>query len=157
MGVAASLAIRLAHAQTDNRVLASDNRLQGQLIATQAFNFKRFNQAAEHASRLNSLIDASTKGTVIEYREILHREKTCGQPVPDDIAGRLLEHAHRLRTSPMYAHSGISDKTDDRTATASSMTHCQAGLWIKPLLAEIEKGNNNLTGIREITRVVSKL
>lgn len=62
--------------QSDNDVLRSDNSLQGQVIATQAFNFNRFNQVAEHANRLNSLIDTSTEETVIEYREILRREKT---------------------------------------------------------------------------------
>ncbi len=30
------------------------------------------------------------------------------------------------------------------------MTYCQAVLWIEPLLATIEKGNNNFSGIREI-------
>lgn len=53
--------------QSDNDVLRSDNTLQGQVIATQAFNFNRFNQVAEHANRLNSMIDTSTEETVIEY------------------------------------------------------------------------------------------
>ncbi|PHZ53371.1 hypothetical protein CK478_00615 [Enterobacter hormaechei] len=53
--------------QSDNDVLRSDNSLQGQVIATQAFNFNRFNQVAEHANKLNSLIDTSTEETVIEY------------------------------------------------------------------------------------------
>jgi hypothetical protein len=65
----------LAAVQSDNNVLRNDNTLQGQVIATQIFNFNRFNQVAENASRLNSLIDASTDKTVIEYREILRREK----------------------------------------------------------------------------------
>ena len=67
--------------QSDNEVLRSDNALQEQVIATQAFNFNRFNRVAEHANRLNSLIDTSTEETVIEYREILRREKTCDLPV----------------------------------------------------------------------------
>jgi hypothetical protein len=32
----------------------------------------------------------------------------------------------------------------------ASLTYCQAVLWIKPLLAAIEKANNQLAGIREI-------
>ena len=40
---------------------------------------------------LTPLIDTSTEKTVIEYREILRREKTCDLPVPADIAGGLLE------------------------------------------------------------------
>ncbi|EMA8095260.1 MULTISPECIES: hypothetical protein [Enterobacter cloacae complex] len=138
--------------QSDNDVLRSDNTLQGQVIATQAFNFNRFNQVAEHANRLNSMIDTSTEETVIEYREILRREKTCDLPVPADIAGGLLEYAHRLRASAMHTDTNRPDAADDRSAAASSMTYCQAVLWIKPLLAVIEKGNNNFAGIREIEK-----
>lgn len=136
--------------QRDNDVLRNDNALQGQVIATQAFNFNRFNKVAEHANRLNSLIDTSTEETVIEYREILHREKTCALPVPADIAGGLLEYAHRLRAGAMHADTDEPDAADDRAAATSSMTYCQAVLWIKPLLAVIEKGNNNFAGIRKI-------
>ncbi|EOX7391674.1 hypothetical protein ACOMQ0_000343 [Enterobacter quasiroggenkampii] len=136
--------------QSDNDVLRSDNSLQGQVIATQAFNFNRFNQVAEHANRLNSLIDTSTEETVIEYREILRREKTCDLPVPADIAGGLLEYAHRLRARAMHTDTNKPDSADDRAAAASSITYCQAVLWIKPLLAVIEKGNNNFAGIRQI-------
>ncbi|EML2066014.1 hypothetical protein RVW73_002493 [Enterobacter asburiae] len=136
--------------QSDNDVLRSDNTLQGQVIANQAFNFNRFNQVAEHASRLNSLIDTSTEETVIEYREILRREKTCDLPVPADVAGGLLEYTHRLRASAMHTDTSRPDATDDRSAAASSMTYCQAVLWIRPLLAVIEKGNNNFAGIRQI-------
>ncbi|EPR3254584.1 hypothetical protein ABKU55_14010 [Enterobacter hormaechei] len=136
--------------QSVNDVLRSDNSMQGQVIATQAFNFNRFNQVAEHANRLNSLIDSSTEETVIEYREILRREKTCDLPVPVDIAGGLLEYAYRLRSSAMHADTDGTDAADDRTAAASSMTYCQAILWIRPLLAVIEKGNNQLHGIKQI-------
>ena len=139
--------------QSDNYVLRNDNALQGQVIATQAFNVNRFNQVAEHANRLNSLIDTSTEETVIEYREILRREKTCDLPVPADIASGLLEYTHRLRSSAMHADTDRADAANDRSAAASSMTYCQAVLWIKPLLAVIEKGNNKLTGIREIERL----
>ncbi|MCK7284691.1 hypothetical protein L8P37_04360 [Enterobacter asburiae] len=136
--------------QSDNNVLRSDNTLQGQVIATQAFNFNRFNQVAEQTNRLNSLIDTSTEETVIEYREILRREKTCDLPVPADIAGGLLEYAYRLRASAMHADTDGPNAADDSTAAAGSITYCQAVLWIKPLLAAIEKGNNNLAGIRQI-------
>ena len=140
----------LATVLSDNNVLRSDNALQGQVIATQAFNFNRFNQVAEHASSLNLLIDIGTEKTVIEYREILKREKTCDLPVPADVAGGLLEYAYRLRSSAMHADTDGPDAADDSTAAAGSITYCQAVLWIKPLLAVIEKGNNNLAGIRQI-------
>lgn len=157
MGVIAGLSIALVKScadasslQSDNDVLRSDNALQGQVIATQAFNFNRFNQVAEHANRLNSLIDARTEETVIQYREILRREKTCDLPVPADIAGGLLEYAYRLRASAMHADTDGPNAADDSTAAAGSITYCQAVLWIKPLLAVIEKGNNNFAGIRQI-------
>ncbi|MGN7791520.1 hypothetical protein [Enterobacter sp. 22452] len=136
--------------QSDNDVLRSDNSMQGQVIATQAFNFNRFNQVAEHANKLNSLIDTSTEETVIEYREILHREKTCDLPVPADVAGGLLSYAHRLRASAMHADSDRANAANVSSASSSAMTYCQAVLWIKPLLAVIEKGNNNFASIRQI-------
>lgn len=136
--------------QSDNDVLRSDNSMQGQVIATQAFNFNRFNQVAEHTNRLNSLIDTSTAETVIEYREILRREKTCDLPVPADIAGGLLEYARRLRARALHTDTTRIDTADDRAVTTPSMTYCQAVLWIKPLLSTIEKGNHNLAGVRQI-------
>ena len=140
----------LATSESDNRVLRSDNALQATVITTQAFNFNRFNQISENTNRLNSLIDAGTEKTVIEYREILRREKTCDLPVPADVAGGLLKYAHRLRASAMHTDSGNADAAGDSAAAASSITYCQAILWINPLLAAIEKANNQLSGIREI-------
>ncbi|WP_230121930.1 hypothetical protein [Citrobacter freundii] len=136
--------------ESDNRVLRSDNALQATVITTQAFNFNRFNLVAENTSRLNSLIDVGAEKTVIEHREILRREKTCDLPVPADVAGGLLSYANRLRASAMHTNTGNTNATDDSTAAASSMTYCQAVLWIEPLLAIIEKANNQLAGIREI-------
>jgi hypothetical protein len=136
--------------QSDNDVLRNDNALQGEVIAAQAFNFNRYNQVAEHANRLNSLIDIRTEEVVIEYREILRREKTCDMPIPADIAGGLLEYAYRLRSSAIHSATSRPDETDDRTVATSSLTYCQAVLWIKPLLSVIEKGNNNFASIRRL-------
>lgn len=159
IAVVAGLCVLLANSRSDvatlksdNDVLRNDNTLQGTVIASQAFNFNRFNQVAENASRLNSLIDASSDKTVIEYREILRREKTCDLPVPADVAGGLLSYANSLRASAMHTDSGNADAAGDSTTTTSALTYCQAVLWIKPLLATIEKANNKLDGIREIER-----
>lgn len=138
--------------QSDNDVLRSDNSLQGQVIATQAFNFNRFNQVAEHANRLNSLIDTSTEETVIEYREILRREKTCDLPVPAGVAGGLLNYANRLRASAMYSDSGDVDTAGDSPVASHALTYCQAVLWVNPLLSAIEKANNQLISIRDLER-----
>ncbi|MGS8069635.1 hypothetical protein ACUYP8_22245 [Escherichia coli] len=140
----------VATLQSDNDVLRSDNTLQGTVIAAQAFNFNRFNQIAEFTNRNNSLIDAGTEKTVIEYREILRREKTCDLPVPADVAGGLLEYAHRLRASAMHPDTRDADTAGDGAITTGTLTYCQAVLWIKPLLATIEKANNQLAGIRQI-------
>lgn len=140
----------LTISESDSRVLRSDNALQATVIATQAFNFNRFNLVAENTNRLNSLIDAGTEKTVIEYREILRREKNCDLPVPADVAGGLLEYANRLRASAMHTDSGNADAAGDSAAAANSITYCQAVLWINPLLSAIEKANNQLAGIREI-------
>lgn len=140
----------VATLQSDNDVLRNDNTLQSQVIAAQAFNFNRFNQVAENASRLNSLIDAGTEKTVIEYREILRREKTCDLPVPADVVGGLLEYTYRLRSGAMHTDSGNADAASDSAASTGTLTYCQAVLWIKPLLAAIEKANNQLAGIRQI-------
>ncbi|MEI9701156.1 hypothetical protein V5036_08665 [Enterobacter cloacae] len=140
----------VATLKSDKDVLRSDNTLQGKVIAAQVFNFNRFNQVAENASRLNTLIDASSDKTVIKYREILRREKTCDLPVPADIAGGLLEYTHRLRASAMHTDTGNADAAGDSASSTSSLTYCQAVIWIKPLLATIEKANNQLAGIRQI-------
>ncbi|SQA62301.1 hypothetical protein [Yokenella regensburgei] len=140
----------LAISESDNQILRSDNALQGEVIATQAFNFNLFNQVSEHTRQLNSLIDAGTDRTVIEYREILRREKTCDLLVPADVAGGLLNYAYRLRASAMHPDTNRPDETDDRSIPATGLTYCQAVLWIKPLLGELEKGNNQLAGIRKI-------
>ncbi|AZV06843.1 hypothetical protein ELK40_17535 [Enterobacter sp. N18-03635] len=157
IAVVAELCVLLANSRSDvatlksdNDVLRSDNTLQGTVIAAQAFNFNRFNQVAENASRLNSLIDANSDKTVIEYREILRREKTCDLPVPADVAGGLLSYTNSLRASAMHTDSGNADAAGDSTTTTSALTYCQIVLWVKPLLAAIEKANNQLAGIREI-------
>ncbi|WP_227317449.1 hypothetical protein [Cedecea davisae] len=125
---------------------------QRQVIANQAFNMNRFNQIADYTDRHNSLIDAGAEKTVIEYREVLRRDKTCDLPVPADIAGGLLDYTNRLRASAMYADPRSADATSIAPATTGGITYCQAVLWIKPLLAAVDKANNQMAGIREIEK-----
>ncbi|ENJ4020634.1 hypothetical protein ACEOXG_001864 [Enterobacter hormaechei] len=138
--------------KSDNDVLRNDNALQGQVIATQAFNFNRFNQASEHVNRLNSLIDTSTEETVIEYREILRREKTCDLPIPADIAGGLLEYAYRLRASAMHTYTGRTSEVSYSPFAPREITYCQLALWTSLLLSSIEKSNNQLAAIRKLQK-----
>ena len=137
-------------AESDKRVLQSDNALQGKVIATQAFNVNRFNQVAQIAATANAVVATDAEKTVIEYREILRREKTCDLPVPAHIADGLLSYANRLRASAMHPDSGEPDTADGGAVAPGGLTYCRAVLWIKPLLATIGQGNNNFAGIREI-------
>lgn len=141
---------KAATAESENRVLKSDNALQGQVIATQAFNINRFNKTAETAARANAIVAGNSETTVIKYREILRRDKTCDLPVPDDIAGGLLEYTHRLRAGAMHANPSGADSAYGSATSTRGLTYCQAVLWIEPLLATIEQGNINLEGIRYI-------
>ncbi len=142
----------LATSESDNRVLRSDNALQTAVITTQAFNFNRFNQIAENTNRLNSLIDAGTEKTIIEYREILRREKTCDLPVPADVAGGLLEYAHRLRASAMHTYTGRTSEVSYSPFAPREITYCQLALWTSLLLSSIEKSNNQLAAIRKLQK-----
>lgn len=123
---------------------------QGSVIAKQAFDFNRFNQVADFTSRNNSLIGASTEKTVIEYREILRREKTCVLPVPADISDGLLDYANRLRASAMHSDTSGIVEADNSAVTSRRLTYCQTVPWVRLLLAEAEKVNNQLSSIREI-------
>ncbi|WP_354692057.1 hypothetical protein [Phytobacter sp. RSE-02] len=141
---------KAATAESENRVLKSDNTLQGQVIATQAFNINRFNKTAETAARANAIVAGSSETTVIKYREILRSEKTCDLPVPAAVAGGLLEYANRLRTRAMHTDTAVIHAAAGDSTATSGLTYCQAVLWIEPLLATIEQGNNNFAGIHEI-------
>lgn len=140
----------LSAAESDKRVLASDNTLQREAIATQVFNINRFNQTAANAAHASALTSASSDEAIIEYREILRHEKTCDFAVPVSVARGLLGYANRLRASALGAAPAGSDTAGDRTAATGTLTYCQAVLWIQPLLASVETANNQLAGIREI-------
>nr|WP_079518318.1 hypothetical protein [Kosakonia radicincitans] len=140
----------LSAAESDKRVLASDNALQREAIATQVFNINRFNQTAANAAHASALTSASSDEAVIEYREILRHEKTCDFAVPVSVARGLLGYANRLRASALGAAPAGPDTASDRTAAPGTLTYCQAVLWIQPLLAAVETANNQLAGIREI-------
>lgn len=143
------------HDQYQNQVTVSqqlqrDNDSQGAVIATQAFQFNRFNQIADAAGQYAVTITASAQEKEIEYRTILKTEPTCSLPVPDAVAGRLLDYTNRLRASAMHADPGKSHSTGSSTSATGTLTYCQAVLWIDPLLTAIDKANSQLSGIRQI-------
>lgn len=130
--------------------LQSDNSLQETTIATQAFQFQRANEISTTASQYGITTDAATQGKEIEYRTILKNQPTCDLAVPAAIAGGLLNYTHRLRSRAMPADTGDADTTGTGPTTTGTLTYCQAVLWIDPLLAALDKANNQLLEIRRL-------
>lgn len=132
--------------------LQSDNNLQAATIVTQAFQFQRANEISAAANRYGINTDAAMQEKEIEYRTILKNQPTCDLAVPAAIAGRLLDYTHHLRSSAMPGDPRGADATSAGPVAANALTYCQAVLWIDPLLAAIDKANNQLAGIREIEK-----
>jgi cytoskeletal protein RodZ len=130
--------------------LQSDNNLQTATIATQAFHFQRANEISNAASQYGINTDVATQGKDIEYRTILKNQPTCDLAVPSAIAGGLLDYTRRLRARAVSADTGDADSTGAGTTTSGTLTYCQAVLWIDPLLAALDKANNQLLEIRRL-------
>ncbi|WP_353052238.1 hypothetical protein OX886_23550 [Serratia marcescens] len=130
--------------------LQSDNSLQANTIATQAFQFQRANEISTAATQYGINTDAATQGKEIEYRTILKNQPTCDLAVPAVIAGGLLDYTHRLRSRAMSADTIIADATGAGATASGILTYCQAVLWIDPLLAALDKANNQLLEIRRL-------
>jgi hypothetical protein len=130
--------------------LQSDNTLQATTIATQAFQFQRANAISSAASQYGIKTDAATQGKEIEYRTILKNQPTCDLAVPAAITGGLLDYTHRLRSRAMSADTIVADATGADPAPTGTLTYCQAVLWIDPLLAALDKANNQLLAIRQL-------
>ncbi|ULF54045.1 hypothetical protein LBP97_06350 [Serratia marcescens] len=130
--------------------LQSDNALQAKAIATQAFQFQRANEISNAATQYGIKTDAATQGKEIEYRTILKNQPTCDLAVPAAIAGGLLDYTHRLRSRAMSADTIVADATGAGATASGTLTYCQAVLWIDPLLAALDKANNQLLAIRQL-------
>ncbi|KDE37412.1 hypothetical protein AW40_07120 [Kosakonia radicincitans UMEnt01/12] len=123
--------------------------VQAKVIQMQADQQQAFNGIAGTTVTANTTVDAKSEETVIEYRTILKREKTCDLPVPADIANGLLDYTYRLRASAMHTTIGGTDTAGAGAIATGQLTYCQAVLWIQPLLAAIEKANNQLSAIQQ--------
>lgn len=135
-----------------NQHLQRDNDQQGAVIATQAFQFNRFNEIAARQQQYAVTLTGKAQEKEIEYRTILKSEPTCALAVPAAIAGRLLDYTNRLRTSAMHAYPGLVDEANAGTAAPGTLTYCQAVLWIDQLLTVIDIGNGQFTDIREVDK-----
>lgn len=141
---------RANKAEGRSRQLQSDNSLQGKTIATQAFQFQRANEIGAAANRYDITTDTATLEKKIEYRTILKNHPTCDLAVPSAIASRLLDYTHSLRSRAMPTDTGDADTISSGAIAASTLTYCQAMLWIDPLLAALDKANNKLLAIRQL-------
>lgn len=130
--------------------LQSDNNQQTAIIATQALHFQLANEISTAATQYGVKTDAATQGKEIEYRTILKKQPTCDLAVPAAVAGGLLDYTHRLRSRAMSADTGDADATGAGATASGTLTYCQAVLWIDPLLAALDKANNQLIEIRRL-------
>lgn len=149
--VGLSVIFTLRYESNSNRAdMAEANVLvQAKVIQMQADQQQVFNGIASTTANQNTSVDAKAEETVIEYRTILQREKTCDLPVPADIANGLLDYTYRLRASAMHTTIGGTDTAGAGATATGQLTYCQAVLWIRPLLAAIEKANNQLSAIQQ--------
>ncbi|EJD6474803.1 hypothetical protein ABQD47_06430 [Providencia rettgeri] len=134
-----------------NSLLKVDNSNKSKIIATQSLQFNRFNQIATSAYRYGIQAEVKSQEKVIEYREILKKELTCDLPVPQPIADGLLKYTYELRS--MYADPQNANRASASATATSTLTYCQAVLWIGPLLSVLDQANGQLEGIREIEAV----
>ncbi|HAU4319361.1 TPA: hypothetical protein F6U59_07260 [Serratia marcescens] len=130
--------------------LQSDNNLQTATIASQALHFQRANEISTAATQYGINTDAASQGKEIEYRTILKKQPTCDLAVPAAVAGGLLDYTHRLRSRAMSADTIVADATGAGATASGTLTYCQAVLWIDPLLAALDKANNQLLEIRRL-------
>ncbi|MEO3902610.1 hypothetical protein ABC081_001785 [Providencia rettgeri] len=130
-----------------NSLLKIDNSNKSKIIATQSLQFNRFNQIATTAYRHGIQTEAKSQEKFIEYREILKKELTCDLPVPQHIADGLLKYTYELRS--MYADPQNTNRASISTTATSTLTYCQAVLWIDPLLSALDKANGQLKAIRK--------
>ena len=149
--VGLSVIFTLRYESNSNRAdMAEANVLvQAKVIQQQAAESQAFSVLASGAVDENAAVDAKAEKTVIEYREILRREKTCDYPVPAYVADGLLNYTNSLRAGAMHGATAGTDKAGSASTPSSQLTYCQAVLWIEPLLAAIEKANNQLASIRQ--------
>lgn len=138
--------------QADEQVkqLQSDNNLQTATIATQALHFQRASEISNAATQYGIKTDADTQGKEIEYRTTLKNQPTCDLAVPAAIASGLLDYTHRLRSRATSADTIVADATGAGATASGTLTYCQAVLWIDPLLAALDKANNQLLAIRRL-------
>jgi len=130
--------------------LTSDNTLQSATIAGQALTFQTFNRLAASAQQHAAHVASDSEEKTIEYRTILKKQAVpvCSQLVPASVADGLYDYTDRLRSGAVSGAVAVADRPDTGSASARTLTYCQAVLWINPLLTALDKANDQLAGIR---------
>lgn len=130
--------------------LTSDNVLQSGTIAGQALTFQTFNRLAASSQQYGQKATAASEEKTIEYRTILKKEAVpvCSQLVPASVSDGLYDYTDRLRSGAVSGVVTVADGGGTGSATARTLTYCQAVLWINPLLSALDKANDQLAGIR---------
>lgn len=130
--------------------LTSDNALQTETIAVQALTFQTFNTLAAKSQQYATKVASTSEEKTIEYRTILKSVPVpvCSQLVPASVSDGLYDYADRLRSGAVSGTVADADRAGTGSATARSLTYCQAVLWIDPLLSSLDKANDQLAGIR---------
>ena len=132
----------------ENAGLKKDIDRQADIITSQSFEFNRFNQIAQAATRHNITQRAKTQERQIEYRTLLKKDPTCNLPVPRAVSDGVLRDTYSLRARTMSSAAGLTDKTGAAVPTARVLTYCELPLWIDLLIADLDEANTQLEGIR---------
>ncbi|MCK9782550.1 hypothetical protein, partial [Proteus columbae] len=112
----------------ENKQLTKENKSYSKLLSDQVFQFNRFNQIATTAYLYGVQVDAKSQDKVIEYRTIFKKEPTCVFLVPQHITDVFLKYPYELRS--MDSDTKNTNLTSVSTSTTSTLTYCQAVLWI---------------------------
>lgn len=132
----------------ENKKLQEDINQQLSFVATQSFLFEQFNKIAFSYEQYTLSSDIKSQEKENEYRNILKKEPICNAVIPDAISGRLLDYAYRLRSQTNYADTIKFNRSS--TGHITSLTYCEAIIWIDSLLKIIDQANNKLQNIRKI-------
>lgn len=145
---------RAERAEGQARQLQADNSLQGEAIATQAFQFNRMNQIAGAVAGYQTAVGLKSEESQNEIRTIVKRDPVGRQCVNPVVAQRVLNYANRLRAGAVPGVAAGATATYTATAAAGCrLTYGQAVYWLEPLLVTVDKLNRQLQGIQEADAV----
>lgn len=154
-GASVTLSLSLSHykskaeKQGKTIVRLTDERDAAQSAASmQAFKFQRYNEIAASANQYGISLKAKTEERQREDRTIIKRESCAVQYVPVAIAERVLKYTDALRAGAVFGVTSNANGANVGATAARRLTYAQAVLWLDPLLATIDEGNQRFEAIR---------